>query len=610
MKKLLLFICFLQWTQSFSQGLATLKWWSPAQNKYHVIEGQAWADEVKSPYDRLPARAEGKIADDVWNLSSHSAGLMIRFRSNAREIRVRYETMNKDNYAMDHMPASGASGIDLYAIDSDGKELWCNGIRSFSDTIYYRFQSLRPNDAYHEKGREYRLYLPLYNQVNSLEIGVDEENYFEPLPSRKEKAIVVYGTSIAQGACASRPGMSWAAILGRKMDRPVINLGFNGSGRLEPPVIDLLREIDAKIYILDCMPNLTTDYWKLLGIKNGEQLKKRVLDAVRKLRIKQPNTPILLADHAGFTEELISDSRKEAYYTANRLQREAFKQLNNEGIGELYYLTKEEIGLQLDDMVDGTHPSDLGMMHYAQSYEVKLREILKEPFSDLSTTQPCTQYREPHNYDWEDRHREILEINATNPPKTVFFGNSIIHFWGGEPRSKLVREEGSWIDWMTPAGISNYAFGWDRIENVLWRVYHGELDGFKAEQILLMIGTNNLQINTDHEIIEGLRLLIRAIRSRQTKAQITLIALLPRRGFEERIEELNSKVEGLAGDMTVKYADLGGPFLNKEKKIRENLFSDGLHPNKKGYLELSTALKYLTHNQFVPGSSPGGTTSK
>ncbi len=155
------------------------------------------------------------------------------------------------------------------------------------------------------------------------------------LPTRKEKAIVIYGTSIAQGACASRPGMSWAAILGRKMDRPVINLGFNGSGRLEPPVIDLLSELDAKIYILDCMPNLTTDSWKFLGIKNGEQLKKRVLDAVRKLRIKQPNTPILLADHAGFTDALISDSRKEAHYTANRIQRDACKQLDNAARGEL-----------------------------------------------------------------------------------------------------------------------------------------------------------------------------------------------------------------------------------------------------------------------------------
>ena len=122
MKKLLLLIYLLQCTHSFSQDLATLKWWSPTQYKSHVIEGQAWPDEVKSTYDRLPARAEGNVADDVWSLSSHSAGLMIRFRSNTKKIIVRYETKNKDNYAMDHMPATGVSGIDLYAIDSDGKE--------------------------------------------------------------------------------------------------------------------------------------------------------------------------------------------------------------------------------------------------------------------------------------------------------------------------------------------------------------------------------------------------------------------------------------------------------------------------------------------------------
>ena len=97
------------------------------------------------------------------------------------------------------------------------------------------FLNLNANDGYHDRGREYRLYLPLYNQVTWMEVGVAKDVYFEPLPVRKEKPIVVYGTSIAQGACASRPGMAWTSILGRKMDRPLINLGFSGFGTFDMP---------------------------------------------------------------------------------------------------------------------------------------------------------------------------------------------------------------------------------------------------------------------------------------------------------------------------------------------------------------------------------------
>lgn len=595
MKNLLLLIFCFQLTSAFAQNGSTIKWWNPAQYELHVIEGQAWPDEVQSFYDRLPSRAEGNVAKDVWGLSSQSAGLIIRFRSNAEEIKVRYGTIwnskiygPQKNYGMDHMPATGVSGVDLYAIDSDGREFWCTARRNFSDTITYRYPGLNPNDAYHEQGREYRLYLPLYNQVAWLEIGVDERDYFEPLPTRNEKPIVVYGTSIAQGACASRPGMAWTAILGRKMDRPLINLGFSGSGRLESPVIDLIAEIDAKIYILDCLPNLTPD----TGIED-EELKRRVVESVHQLKSKRPNIPILLVDHAGFTEEFISDSRKEAYSKANQLQQEAFYHLKKEGINKLYYLTKEDISLQPDDMVDGTHPTDLGMMHYAENYEKILRSILKEHNGKVSTTQPVTQYREPNNYDWEERHRDILKLNAADPPKIVFLANSIIHFWGGIPRTKLVREEDSWKTLLTPMGVRNYAYGWDRIENVLWRVHHGELDGFEAEKVMVMIGTNNLHLNTDEEIIEGLQVLIEAIQARQPKAEIVLMGLLPRREQELRVATLNVEISRLAGDAHVEYTDLGSIFLNEDQKIRESLFSDGLHPNANGYVKLKEALRPL-----------------
>ena len=562
-------------------------WWNPATAVVPVIEGQAWPNERKSVYDRLPARAEGPVPQKVWDLSTNSSGLMIRFRANSSEINIRY-VVDKKAHALPHMPATGVSGVDLYAVTSDGELRWCSGKYTFGDTIEYRFRNIEPNDGYHKLGREYRLMLPLYNSVTWLEVGVPEGTAFSSLPVRPDKPIVVYGTSIAQGACASRPGMAWPAILGRKLDRPLINLGFSGNGKLDKSVVDLLTEIDAKLYVLDCLPNLT-DRTTL----SKEEVKNRLIDAVHTLKAKRPAVPILLAEHAGYTEEGINPLRRSTYQEVNGIIQEAFKQLQDEGIETLYLLPKKDFQQDIETMVDGTHPSDLGMMRYAEAYEKQIRLILKEPIGTLSTTRPCTQLREPNSYDWEMRHETILKLNQTDPPVRVVIGNSITNFWGGIPKAHRVTGPDSWTATFGATGVHNLGYGWDRIENVLWRVYHGELDGFDVKQIFINIGTNNLHLNTDEEIITGWKLMIEAIRERQSKASIIMIGVYPRRDQEPRVKALNRRLVQLTRQMKVHYTDAGKVFLQPNGKIDESLFSDGLHPNAEGYSRLGAALKPL-----------------
>ncbi|ADB39967.1 SGNH/GDSL hydrolase family protein [Spirosoma linguale] len=587
MKKKLLLCLVLTCTQTLfalAQTTTEYVWWNPAKADVSAIEGQGWTEkDLQSPYDRLPAVAEKSVRKEVWNLSRSSAGLMIRFRASTDQVVVRYVVGNKQQ-ALPHMPATGVSGVDLYAGNSDGDWLWAAGKYTFGDTIQYRFANLEPNDSY-KRGREYRLFLPLYNSVQWLEIGVPKGVTLTPLAVRPEKPVVIYGTSIAQGACASRPGMAWTSILGRKLDRPLINLGFSGNGRLEKEVVELVGQVDASVYVLDCLPNLIAT----VGIK-PEDIKTRILESVKTLRQKRPATPILLVDHAGYTDGSISPIRQQYYTDVNTLMQQAFTQLKAEGVNGVYLLPKSQINLDMDAMVDGTHPTDLGMQQYADAYEKSLRLILNEPVGDLSTMKPRTQYRDG-SFDWEIRHREVLARLKAKPPRIVFMGNSITHFWGGEPKASRVNGADSWNSVLEPLGAQNLGYGWDRVENVLWRVYHGELDGYKADQVVLMIGTNNLQLNTDAEIVAGLKFLIQAIKSRQPTAEVMMVGIFPRRNGEARVAAINDAIARMTGEINASFTQPGSVFLQPDGKIDESLFSDGLHPNPEGYRRLVGALK-------------------
>ena len=561
----------------FAQNKKEYKTWNPAVDSLQVLEGQAWPKQVKDYYDRLPAEVEQTVRKEVWNLSKNSAGLKLRFRTNAEEIIVKYVVAGP--LQMPHMPATGVSGIDLYSKTIDGKWLWAAGKFSFGDTIVYKYNNLTRKDQF-VNNREYNLYLPLYNSIKWMEIKAPIDSQFTPLSVRKDKPIVVYGTSIAQGACATRPGLAWTNILERKLSRPLVNLGFSGNGRLETELVRLLTTIDAKLYVLDCLPNLTAGYISV------NELKKRIANSIVLLQVKRPETPILLTDHLGYSDEGISDIRKKEYQDVNIVLRQTFDSLMAKGLKNIYRLSKEEINQDIETLVDGIHPNDIGMMRYADAYENKIRIILDETIENITTTIPVTQRRDANTYDWETRHNEVLQYNKTHTPKVVFIGNSIIHYWGGEPAAPIARGSHSWEKYLSDKNTVNMGFGWDRIENVLWRVHHGELDGITPKQIVLMIGTNNLDFNTNDEIIQGLQFLVKAIQLKQPKSNIMILGILPRKNLEERVSVLNQQIAKIASGMSVRFADASGLFLNINKKVTESLFFDGLHPNADGYERL------------------------
>lgn len=323
-------------------------------------EGRILPDaERERWFDRLPASANGKVTDAVWNLSRHSAGMMVRFRTDATAIDVHYKLL-KSSLAMSHMPATGVSGIDLYARDKDGNWRWVQVTRPTSQEVKTRLVSgLKPGL------REYAAYLPLYNGVDSLSIGVAPGSKFERLEPR-EKSIVFYGTSITHGACASRPGMVHTAILGRRFDMPVVNLGFSGNGKMHPEVGDYLLQIDAAAYVIDCLPNM-----------NAAMVTERCIPLVKQIRAQKADTPIVLVEDRRNTNSWILPSR-EAHHDANHAAlKKAFESLQSESVKHLYYISGDRLyGVDGDGATDGSHANDLGFYRQADVFEPVLRKAL------------------------------------------------------------------------------------------------------------------------------------------------------------------------------------------------------------------------------------------
>lgn len=558
---------------------AQTRWHSPMNDTLPYIEGRAWNKETGKEYHRLPRRAKKMVRTPVWDLACQTAGMYVRFYTDATTIEVKYKLTG--GLSMLHMPATGVSGVDLYMLDCHGRRMWCRGKYTFTDGASYVYSGITYRN-YHSRGNEFCLYLPLYNGVKDLQIGVPEASGFGFVPPSEERPIVVYGSSVAQGGCASRPGMAWTNIVQRELDTPVVNLGFSGNGQLDEGVFQMLSEVDARLFVIDCMPNMTEERVPLIQdrITKGVEILRRVSSA-----------PILLVEHDGYMGREASDAEKQRYEPTGKELRAAYESMRLRVPG-LYYMTTEEIGLGMDSQVDGVHPTDLGMRQYADAYIRKIRSILPRVDDSLQVYVPCRQRREPDSYEWNVRHESVLEHVRTQQPEIVMMGNSITHYWGGEPYDKRRAGQQAWNKLFHGRKVINMGFGWDRIENLLWRIEHGELDGFKAGKISILIGTNNLDTDSDERIVRGIRQVVAAARLRQPEASINVCAILPRKGMEERIAGINRMLrQWVEADTSLTWTDATTVLTDKEGYIRAELFPDGLHPNNKGYEQIASVLK-------------------
>lgn len=353
---------FQQYTSQRQHTLQT------ANDTTLYINGQSLAVYGKyhneNNWYRFPSSLKEKLRPEVWQLSKNSSGIYIDFSTNSPYLKAKWQL--KNGLQPRNMTAIGASGLDLYVKENDQFKYVCSGI---PDQLQNEQTLISGMDS---SVKDFRIYLPLYNEVENFSIGIDPKAFHNtPKEHTSEQPIVFYGTSITQGGSASRPGMAYPSIISRILNKEVINLGFSGNGLFEKSVGDAIIEIDASIYVIDCTPNA-----------HPITIQENALNLIKQLRATNKQTPILLIESIYRTPSYLKQEPDSVFGThafitnQNKELRKVFTEAVALGFSDIYYLnSKELIGNDREGTVDGTHFSDLGHYRMAQSVSEKIKQI-------------------------------------------------------------------------------------------------------------------------------------------------------------------------------------------------------------------------------------------
>lgn len=420
-------------------------------------------------------------------------------------------------------PATDDAGR-LYHVDRDGIWHLCRPAETASYPTYHA-------KATHGASEEYRYYPPLTHHVSHIEIGTEPGATFRFAEADTSRPIIVFCSYDAG------KGVEWITDMQRNLDLPTAIMTTSCTRKTGTALSAMTNRTTARLYILDFTDSTDADPRSYAATITG---------VISETGQNSPSTPILI----------ISDSK---------VIQAVCDSLNHDSPVAIHYLPTPDARRR------------------TQSVETKVREILGMRQGNAPTCIEVSQRRDIRAYDWHQRHRDICHYIDSARPSNLIIGNSIVHYWGGKPGNSRVHGPETWRTTMEPEGFVNMGCGWDKIENVLWRVYHGELDGTDAENIVVMIGTNNIAFNTPDEIAEGIGHLVEAIGMRQPDARIILAGLLPRRNLEQTVATINGLLEQIAEEKGARYINPGIMMLQSDGKIDESLFIDGLHPNDKGY---------------------------
>ena len=344
-----------------NKSLDGMDWYS-VDDKPFELNGLYW-HKKGGPLRRLPIKT--KISEGVNDLAWHTAGVMLRFKTDADEIRINASMWR--NARMFHMAHVGSMGFDLYIGSAADKFYYASTRFNFQEDSYN--VTIFKNEG-GKKIREFTLHFPLYSGVEKFSIGLTEgAKVYSPTPWCDKRPIVVYGTSIQQGGCASRPGMCHTNILSRTLNRPFINLGFSGSAKGEPEMAETIAKIkNPAMIILDYDANAQVE-----GLRNT------LSEFIDIIRHKHPETPILLVSRLPYAEEFHNDFHyTQMRFDFNAIHTAELKRRRDAGDKNIHFLDGASLyGPDPSECtVDGCHATDLGFYQIARHMAPVIENIL------------------------------------------------------------------------------------------------------------------------------------------------------------------------------------------------------------------------------------------
>jgi lysophospholipase L1-like esterase len=219
-----------------------------------------------------------------------------------------------------------------------------------------------------------------------------------------------------------------------------------------------------------------------------------------------------------------------------------------------------------------------------------------------SACQPVGKLEEDF-YDWSARHEAVLNLKEVIQPEVVMIGDSITHLWGGEPAEPNGNKGAdSWKSLFGNRPVLNLGFGWDRTQNVLWRIQHGELQGLRPRYAVIHIGTNNLantthaRENTPAEIAEGIRSIIEHTKAQCPGVRIILMAVMPRGEKSDdparlKVAAINTLLPSVAAQTEATLLDITSQLLEPDGSLSRETMPDFLHPGPKAYALWAEAVR-------------------
>lgn len=356
-------------------------------------------DDSYTPFTRIPAYLKDSVRPTLWTDANCSSGMGIRFRTNSRAIAVRYNL--RTNMHMMHMADTGIKGTDLYILD-EGKWQFVNcnrPVKSYTHDVPPKdsIQQKVYVDKLDGKMHEYMIYLPLYDGVNWMQIGVDSTAVLEQPKvdsPRRDVRFVFYGTSILQGGCATRTGMVATSIIQRDLDAECINLGFSGEGKQDYFMARAMAQIpNVKAYIIDPVPNCTKDMCDSL-----------TYGFINILRKAHPDVPIFMVEGPMYSYAKYSAFYGKYLREKNYEFHKNYLKLKKENPCNLYYIDCNNLwGPDNEGTVDGVHLTDIGFYFYAKRLEPYLRAVLegKKIPDQKEVDKPYQPVEKPGFYSWD-----------------------------------------------------------------------------------------------------------------------------------------------------------------------------------------------------------------